>query len=214
VFDPAKEDAFYLVQSAPRAFDALLFVRTTSSAVPALPSGARSLAHPLLDQPSNLDFEATPVEAAPPGWLSPTSEGGYQVLVDEDGPAEGKRCARLDREGERRKTLPFGNIMQSVSAVPYRGKRVRLRAWVRTNVTGPGNQARLWLRVDRGGNLRGFFNNMEDRPITDPRWNSYEIVGDVAADAVSLNFGLILLGGGRAWIDSLTLETVEHAPDS
>ena len=95
--------------------------------------------------------------------------------------------------------------MQSVSAVPYRGKKVRFRASVRAEE----GQAQLWLRVDRQGDERGFFDNMGDRPIRDAAWKPYEIVGEVADDAVSLNFGMILVGTGRAWIDGVSLEVVD-----
>ena len=205
VFDPAHEDAYYVTQSAPRAYDALLFVSTTSSAVPVKPVRASRPPRTYPEAVANLDFEAEPVEGEPPGWIFPTKAGGYRVLVENADCAEGTRCARLDREGERGKTMPFGNVMQSVSAVPYRGKKVRFRASVRAEQ----GQAQLWLRVDRQGDERGFFDNMGDRPIRDAAWKPYEIVGEVADDAVSLNFGMILVGTGRAWIDGASLEVVD-----
>lgn len=210
LFDPEHEDAYYAVQRAPRVYDALLFVEATSSAVPVKP--ARRASGPPRTYPetaTNLDFEAEPVEGEPPGWIFPTKAGGYRVLVEGNACAEGTRCARLDREGERGKSMPFGNVMQSVSAVPYRGKKVRFRASVRAEE----GQAQLWLRVDRQGDERGFFDNMHDRPIRDTAWKPYEIVGEVADDAVSLNFGMMLIGsGGRAWIDGVSLEVVQPAP--
>ena len=68
------------------------------------------------------------------------------------------------------------------------------------------------MRVDREGTERGFFDNMQDRPIRDPEWKPYEIVGEVAEDATSLSFGLILIGSGRAWIDDVRVEAVEEGP--
>src|SRR5262249_32414239 len=93
----------------------------------------------------------------------------------------------------------------------YRGKRVRLRAAVRANVAGRGNQALLWLRVDRKGNQPGFFDNMGDRPITQNEWRDYEIVGEVADDAVSINLGLMLNGNGRVWLDAVSFEVIGKA---
>jgi hypothetical protein len=94
-------------------------------------------------------------------------------------------------------------IMQSVDATSYRGKQVRLNGYVRTRVSGGGNQAQLWLRVDRVDRQRGFFDNMADRPIKGQRWEQYEIVGEVADDATRIVFGCFLVGDGSAWIDDV-----------
>ena len=47
---------------------------------------------------------------------------------------------------------------------------------------------------------------MMDRPVTSPAWAAVEIVGDIDADAETLNFGLLMLGSGRTFIDAITLE--------
>jgi C-terminal processing protease CtpA/Prc len=100
----------------------------------------------------------------------------------------------------------FGNLMQVVDAAPYRGKRVVLRGTVRTALEGSTGHAALWLRVDRPDNKHGFFDNMVDRPIRVTEWSTFEIVGDVAEDAEDLNFGLMLVGRGKAWLDAVSLE--------
>ncbi|MGD2218263.1 MAG: hypothetical protein PVJ64_16005, partial [Gemmatimonadales bacterium] len=99
----------------------------------------------------------------------------------------------------------FGTVTQGIDAAAYRGKAVKLRAFVRAEVSGPGNQGQLWLRVDRPGNQMGFFDNMGDRPITSDRWGSYEIEGRVADDAVRLVFGCFLHGQGRVRVDDFEL---------
>src|SRR5262249_61827636 len=104
----------------------------------------------------------------------PSVDAGYKVQLTDEQPKEGKRCARISRDaGEG--AAGFGNLMQTFDAAAYRGKRVRLRAAVRANVSGLGNQALLWLRIDRQGNQPGFFDNMADRPITHNEWRAYEI---------------------------------------
>lgn len=99
----------------------------------------------------------------------------------------------------------FGTVTQWVDATDYRGKEVKLRAFVRTNVDGTGNQGQLWLRVDRENKQRGFFDNMNDRPIKYHQWESYEIVGTVADDATKIFFGCFLNGMGQVWIDGFQL---------
>ena len=49
---------------------------------------------------------------------------------------------------------------------------------------------------------------MADRPITQNEWRDYEIVGEVAEDAVSINLGLMLLGNGRVWLDAVSFEAL------
>ena len=64
----------------------------------------------------------------------------------------------------------------------------------------------MLFRSDRERDQRGFFDNMNDRPVTLDEWQYYEIVGDVEEDAAVLNIGMILLGKGKAWLDDVSLE--------
>ena len=157
---------------------------------------------------ANLDLEAGTLGQIPAGWFlpAPSREAGYAVQLTEDRPRQGQRCALVT--GLAPKAPAFGNLMQSVDATPYRGRRVRLRAAVRAEVAGSGNQAQLWLRVDRKGGEAGFFDNMQDRPIVRAGWQDYQIVGDVADDAEGISLGLMLLGSGRAWLDAVSFEIV------
>jgi hypothetical protein len=90
--------------------------------------------------------------------------------------------------------------MQSVAAEQYRGKRVRLRAELKTeDVHGAGT---IWMRVDgEGRRLR--FDNMEKRRIEGVLkdthdWALREVVLDVPDKADSLHFGFYLRGSGQA----------------
>lgn len=104
---------------------------------------------------------------------------------------------------------PFGTITQALPAAELRGKRVRMRAAVRADVEGAGNEAHLWLRVDRPQGAKGFFDNMGDRPIQSHEWATYEIVGVVDGDAEQVVFGCFLLGHGKAWLDRVELAVEE-----
>jgi hypothetical protein len=107
----------------------------------------------------------------------------------------------------------FGTVAQEVAAGALRGKQVRLRAWVRAEVTA-GGRAQLGLRVDRAGGKPGFFDNMADRPIRDPAWRLYEIKGEVAPDAERIVVLLVMTGAGRVWLDEVSLDATDgaHAP--
>ena len=103
-------------------------------------------------------------------------------------------------------------LMQFIKADEYRGKRVRLSGYVKTNKSD--GWAGLWMRID-GKENRLTFDNQSDRPIigiTD--WTLYEVVLDVADDAVGIAYGLVSAGEGKAWIDDIALEVVDAAVKS
>jgi hypothetical protein len=98
--------------------------------------------------------------------------------------------------------------MQSFDAIPYRGKTIRLHAWLRVEPAAPGNRAQMWLRVDRDNGETGFFDNMASRPVTSGEWKECEIQGRVDNDAGLINIGVMALGNGHAWIDGIDFEVV------
>lgn len=104
----------------------------------------------------------------------------------------------------------FGALIQSISALEYRGKRLRLSGYVRTDkVTERG--AGLWMRIDSPTRTTAFDNMVEyNRPILgDNDWTRESVVLDVANDAIGVTFGLLLSGGGVARVDDMTLEVVD-----
>ena len=105
----------------------------------------------------------------------------------------------------------YGSLSQQIDATPYRAKSIKLNAAIRTDVSRPGNQAYLWLRVTKkffGPSALLFYDNMADRPITNSSWHIYEIVGKVPPDAEVIGFGLALVGEGQAWIDSVSIKVI------
>lgn len=98
----------------------------------------------------------------------------------------------------------FGTLAQAIPAAPLRGKKVRLSAWVRSDVEGDG-RVQLGLRVDRADGKPAFFDNMADRPLRNTPWQRVEIEGDVAPDADRIVVLLVLTGGGTAWLDEVSL---------
>jgi Peptidase family S41 len=177
---------------------------SATSAQSTLPSG-----------PMNLGFEEGESGGLPPGWQATTARGGvnpgYVIQLTREKAKQGTYCVEL-AAGESGDRGPFGNLMQHFVATAYRGTRVRFRAAVRTEGPAMGGRAQLWLRVDRPGGDRGFFDNMGDRPITSNEWQYYEIVGDIESDAVEINIGVILLGAGKLWIDDASFEVLGETP--
>lgn len=162
----------------------------------------------------NGGFEEQDPQGRPAGWVFPSTleQAGYRLHVETDQPAAGKKCALLDATAIKPSDGMFGNLMQSIDAASFRGKRVRFRAAVKTGELSADGRAQLWFRVDRaaaGGQSKiGAFDNMQDRPIRDGQWKHYEIVGQVEGDAVRIHVGLLVLGKGKAWLDDASLEIV------
>jgi len=151
---------------------------------------------------ANPNFEAGPRDSIPVGWFA-RPPAGYRVVVTDSGALQGRQALLLDGSSG---ASGFASVVQRLDATPFRGQRIRYRAWVRAQLTGTGAWDGLWLRVDREGRQVGFFDNMQDRSIVSPAWALYEITGDVADDATAIVYGALLAGEGRMWIDSVTIE--------
>jgi hypothetical protein len=181
----------YTAQAAPPAAAA-------PAAVPQ-PAASSPPAEALPAAPVNLDFEQGELGLMPVGWtMTAASErAGFGADLTDEQPYQGQSCAVVRGIGFSR-TPGAATLMQSFDAAAYRGQRVRFRAAVRTE----NSRAQLWLAVERPHRLPGFFDDMADRPIDASRWQVYEIVGEVAADATRIGLGLTVHGDGRAWIDA------------
>lgn len=169
--------------------------------------------------PSNLALDRGTVGEAPPGWVVPQIQKslGYWAEYRRQGCHGNAGCAVLLAPGALAPES-FGNLTQSFDATPFRGKTVRFRAFVKVEPaaasprapadrTAPG-RAQLWLRVDLPNQQMGFFDDMGDRPITSPQWAAYEVTGEVAADAETVNLGLMSYGKNPVWIDGASFEVV------
>lgn len=159
----------------------------------------------------NPGFEDGELGKAPPGWSFPAGcvKAGYSAKLSDRQPLAGARCATLERTAKDEPS-GFGTLLQAINAKPLQGQRVRFRAAVRTQLADEA-KAMLWMRVDRPKGEPGFFDNMADRPIVAPAWKTFEIVGDVAADATQVTVGLILVGNGTVSLDEAIFEL---APDA
>jgi hypothetical protein len=147
----------------------------------------------------------TAAAGAPPGWfLSGSDANRFRAAVDRGVAHDGNASGRLEAIGEN---VPgAATLMQSIPGAPFRGKRVRFSAALRTD--GVARWAGLWMRVDRASG-RGGFDNMQDRPVRGTTgWAVHHVVLDVAADATALHFGMLQDGPGVSHIDAAALEVV------
>jgi erythromycin esterase len=212
VYAEEDKEQFFAEQKVQNLYDALFFVEKTSTAR----GNKRTVPEVKRTQPGapiNLGFEDGEAGKRPPGWNVPIGLGAYsyETLTTTDDPHTGKRCVMIRSTPDPRYGESYGSVAQIVDATPYRGQKVRLRAAVRTDVAGFGNQAHLWLDVYTKGSSpqTAPLDVQTPQGITTPKWKEIEIVQDVPKDADILSFGLALVGEGRAWLDSVSLEVVD-----
>jgi hypothetical protein len=133
--------------------------------------------------------------------------GALLAQTDWSVPAEYRAAGYAKEKRDRGYALtgpgPSGAMTQTFDATPYRGFPVRLRASVR--VAGEGT-AQLLLRVDRLPGELGFYDNMGDRPIRAGEWAPYELFGEVAADARTIEVGVLSSGKADVWVDGISFE--------
>jgi hypothetical protein len=107
-------------------------------------------------------------------------------------------------------SAPLGNgsLTHTESAVPWRGRRVVLRAELRAGrIDGWGA---LWMRVDGPGDAPLAFDNMQNRPMRGTSaYEWYRVVLDVPPEAEKLSFGVFLHGPGGIFIRELQFEEAE-----
>jgi DNA-binding transcriptional MerR regulator len=159
----------------------------------------------------NLGFDlAGPDGVLPAGWDGGGEryERGRDLTVTHSPGASGRIAFAGDEPG----TDDWATFVQYASPVPFRGGRVRYRGWLRTLDVASG-WAGLWLRVDGPDREVLEFDNLgqvpPDRSLRGTNdWTLVEILLPVAAEAVTLAFGVLLVGDGVLWADDLSLEAL------
>jgi len=152
--------------------------------------------------PANLTFEQGAIGKLPDAWFVPVAPNGvlgklpYAWFVpsnDVDHWAQRRRDGCMNHDScavvlvPENEPVRAGNLMQSFKASAYRGKTVRLSAWLRLDPTVPEDRGQMWLSVDRSGDKKGFFDDMSERPIRAPEWTYREIRARVDLDATFIS---------------------------
>ena len=191
------------------ALEAIGPAATDPGSLPDSPDGRRGDTSPDdTSQESDPGSTSSSPELAPgSGWLlGGSSPDDYRIELEPTGGRHGTNAASI-----RSITAPtrgFASLMRWIDPSAYRGKRLRLSAWVKADSVA--GWAGLWMRVDRPGGRRAFaFDNMQKRPIRGTSdWRRYEVVLDVAERADRIFYGALLDGTGRIEIDDFMLEPV------
>lgn len=145
----------------------------------------------------------------PAGWhKNGRNPGDYEVGVDELQSWGGMPSAYVESKAGTGAS-GFGGMMQTTSAEQYKGKRVKLTGWVKTEKADAGGH--LWLRIDgkASGAMLGFDNMNGRAPKGTTDWQEHSIVLDVPSEASTLNYGFFVEGTGKMWVNGLTIQPVE-----
>jgi DNA-binding transcriptional MerR regulator len=159
----------------------------------------------------NLGFD----QVGPDGTLPAHWDGGgerYDRGLDTGVTHSPGASGRIAFRGEEPGTDDWATFVQDATPVPFQGGRVRYRGWLRTSEVRSG-WAGLWLRVDGPAREVLAFDNLgqvpPDRSLKGTNdWTRAEIVLPVAAEAVTLAFGVLLVGDGVLWADDLSFEAL------
>jgi len=143
---------------------------------------------------------------APAGWMAGGKPGEYRVAVADREAHDGRRSLRLESAAAN---PDEGYVTQVVKANRYRGKRIRLSAWLKTESAAATG---LWLSCN---DEQWFVLNadmMDGRQVrgTTP-FTRYDLVIDVPEKAMEVRFGARLQGTGKVWIDDFRLDEVERS---
>jgi hypothetical protein len=157
-----------------------------------------------------------PQAAAPLFWSIPPNRGLhapelYVLARDDDIAWKGSASASLRARDVYDPGKRYGAFEQILLADAYRGRRVRLSAFMRTRrVAADAGGASLFLRVEDAANNIAF-QNMEggQMPRGDTEWQEYSIVLYVPRSATEIHFGAFLRGPGQLWVDEMRLEIAE-----
>ncbi|HET9227917.1 MAG TPA: S41 family peptidase, partial [Thermoanaerobaculia bacterium] len=97
------------------------------------------------------------------------------------------------------------NLTQEIEPKRVAGRKIRFRAWLRTEGYGEHGGAGIW---SQGWNDDGeeMSMDMADRPFRGTEWQEVELTGQLQPVVTAFYVGVTARGGGRAWIDGAALE--------
>ena len=97
------------------------------------------------------------------------------------------------------------SLGQEIDPKLVAGRKVRFRAWLRTEGFGQHGGVGLWTQGwNDDGDMMGM--DMKDRLFRGTEWKEVELVGDLDPSVTGFYLGISFLGGGRAWVDGAVLE--------
>lgn len=157
--------------------------------------------------------EVEHMETSIRGWiLSGSNPNNYQMGIDHNVVHGGKASGYLQSRTVIEKD-EFATMMQQFKADNYRGKRIKLSCFVKSEDVE--QFAGMWMRVDNQSGDVLQFDNMSNRPIVGTNeWNYCSIVLNVPEESAIISFGALLQGKGKVWVDQFSFTEVSNATET
>jgi hypothetical protein len=149
--------------------------------------------------------------AEPAGWFKAGNRyDNYEVGTDNQNAQQGQKSGFIELVADT--TSGFGTLMQYCSEKNFKGKRVKMTGYIQSAASDT-TLTTMWIRVDDfDKRVTADFDNMMDRPIIGTRfWTKCEIVFDVPESPCVINYGFLLEGGGKAWLDNVSFDIVSSS---
>jgi hypothetical protein len=156
---------------------------------------------------SNLGFEGTEGSGSVSGWdVHGHQSRAYSHRISKVGAHGGKAYLEVKSTGQG---IPLVfSAVQNIAAAPYQGKRVRFRAYLKTE--GVTEEACLSLEVGaKDAWIRA--SSMDHGSKGRTRWQRQEIVIDVPANGETLGLAVELRGPGTLGVDDVSVQIVDPA---
>ena len=158
--------------------------------------------------PDESGIEIIQQSSNPIGWfLSGSQPDQYKASTDNQIAQHGQQSAMIESIVDN--PSGFCTLMQSCTKKDFEGKRIKMIGYIKSLNT---TSATMWVRIDDYiKKITADFDNMMDRPVSGTNdWTKCEIVFDVSSKC-SINYGFILSGTGKIWLDNISFEIVDNS---
>ncbi len=141
--------------------------------------------------------------------LSGSHPDDYKTGIDNQISYHGHKSAFI--ESAVNNPRPFCTLMQWFNLKDLKGKRIKMTGFIKSQ--GLRDTSLMWIRVDNfDTKVTSDFDNMWERPIVGTKdWTKCEIVFDIPNSKCTVNYGFVLHGEGKIWVDDLSFEIVSNS---
>jgi hypothetical protein len=149
----------------------------------------------------------------PGGWSLEAipSEKLYRLSIDRETRHGGKSAGLLESQGAGYQRNHYASMMQTIDAGPYRGKRLRLTAFLK--IEDVKESAGMHAIVRHPADSEDRFPKSQ-RLQGSADWTRYEVEFAVVDYATQIECRVELVGPGRVWVDDVTFQVVGDAGDT
>ena len=162
--------------------------------------GVGCLDESLIKQP-----ELTVIPGVPPGWSGNANTSGIGTTIDNA--RTGMNAAYLSSAFQL--NFDVYRLSQTIRADDYRGKRVRLTAWLRPRNVASTAASGIWMRVD-GPGVTLAIDEMRGRPVSGfGDWRQVSVVLDVSERAIGISFGALFQATNTLLVDDMKFDVVD-----